>query len=226
MDDFLGKLLPRINKNDLLMIVSDHGFNAFNREFHLNSWLHQQGYLVLKDGKKESGKWYADVDWSKSRAYGQGLNGIFLNMKGREKQGIVNKGPEAEKIKSEIKDKLLEVTDDKTRTRVLKSVYKREEIYRGPYVDNAPDIVVGYNIGHRVSWESTVNYVGDQIFSDNLKMWSGDHALTREQVPGIFFSNKKISEADPSLIDISPTVLSVFGIEPPSFIEGRNLKVQ
>ncbi len=226
MDDFLGKLLPRINKNDLLMIVSDHGFNAFNREFHLNTWLHQQGYLVLKDGKKESGKWYADVDWSKSRAYGQGLNGIFLNMKGREKQGIVNKGPEAEKIKSEIKDKLLKVIDDKTRTRVLKSVYKREEIYRGPYVNNAPDIVVGYNIGHRVSWESTVNYVGTQSFSDNLKMWSGDHALTREQVPGIFFSNKKISEADPSLLDISPTVLSVFGIEPPSFIEGKNLKVQ
>jgi predicted AlkP superfamily phosphohydrolase/phosphomutase len=226
MDTFLGKLLSRIKKNDLVMIVSDHGFNAFNREFHLNSWLHQQGYLVLKDGKKESDKWYADVDWSKSRAYGQGLNGIFLNMKGREKQGVVNKGQEAEKIKSEIKDKLLKVIDSKTNTRVLKSVYKREEIYRGPYVDNAPDIVVGYNIGHRVSWESTVNYVGDKIFTDNLKMWSGDHALTREQVPGIFFSNKKISESDPSLLDISPTVLSVFGIKPPPFIEGRNLNVQ
>ena len=86
--------------NDLLMIVSDHGFNAFNRGFHLNSWLHREGYLVLNEGKKTSGKWYADVDWSRSRAYGQGLNGIFLNLKGRESQGIVSRrrgGREAEK---------------------------------------------------------------------------------------------------------------------------------
>ncbi|MCK4835534.1 MAG: nucleotide pyrophosphatase, partial [Candidatus Aminicenantes bacterium] len=95
-----------------------------------------------------------------------------------------------------------------------------------PYVDNAPDIVVGYNVGHRVSWESTVNYVGNECFSDNLKMWSGDHAFTRKQVPGIFFSNKRISENDPSLIDISPTVLSVFGIKPQPFIEGKNLGIQ
>ncbi|MCK4835574.1 MAG: alkaline phosphatase family protein, partial [Candidatus Aminicenantes bacterium] len=181
MDDFLEKLLNRLNKNDLLMIVSDHGFDAFNRGFHLNSWLHKEGYLVLKEGKKQSGKWYADVDWSRSKAYGQGLNGLFLNMKGREKYGIVNNGEQAEQLKNEIKAKLLKVVDDRTNTRVFKSVYKREEIYKGPYVDNAPDIVVGYNVGHRVSWESTVNYVGNECFSDNLKMWSGDHAFTRKQ---------------------------------------------
>jgi predicted AlkP superfamily phosphohydrolase/phosphomutase len=226
MDEFLLKLFGKLKKNDLLMIVSDHGFNAFNRGFHLNSWLHQQGYLVLNDGKKESGKWYADVDWSKSKAYGQGLNGLFLNLKGREKQGIVKPGEEAEKIKNEIKEKLLKVEDPLTKTRVFKSVYKREEIYRGPYVENAPDIVVGYTKGHRVSWESTVNYVGSECFSDNLKMWSGDHALTREQIPGIFFSNKKISQSDPSLIDIAPTVLTVFGIKIPPHIEGKDLGIQ
>lgn len=226
MDDFLGKLLDRLNPRDLLLIVSDHGFNAFNRGFHLNSWLHKEGYLVLKDGKKESGKWYADVDWTRSRAYGQGLNGLFLNMKGREKQGIVNNGKEAEQLKGEIKEKLLKLQDEQTKTRVFKSVYKREEIYKGPYVENAPDIVLGYHAGHRVSWESAVNYVTPHCFGDNLKMWSGDHAFTREQVPGIFFSNKKINRNNPALIDISPTVLSVFGITPQPFIEGRDLGVQ
>ena len=88
VDAFLEKLTKKLRPNDLLMIVSDHGFSAFNRGFHLNSWLHREGYLALKDGKKASGKWYADVDWSRSRAYGQGLNGIFLNLKGRESQGI------------------------------------------------------------------------------------------------------------------------------------------
>ena len=225
MDDFLEKLLKKMKKDDLLMIVSDHGFNAFNRGFHLNSWLHKEGYLVLKDGKTESGKWYAEVDWSKSRAYGQGLNGIFLNMKGREKYGIVSPGKEAEEIKEEIKKKLIDVTDKEYNKKAIQAAFKREEVYRGPYTPNAPDIIVGYKLGYRVSWESAVNYVGGPVFSDNTRMWSGDHAFTRDAVPGIFFCNKKITQADPSLMDISPTVLSAFGIKPLSFIDGRDLCV-
>lgn len=226
MDDFLGELLPKLTKDDLLMIVSDHGFNSAKREFHLNSWLHKEGYLVLNDGKETSGKWYADVDWSKSRAYGQGLNGLFLNIKGREKYGIVNAGKEAEQLKEEIKQKLINVTDTVAGQPVMKAVYKREELYKGPYTQNAPDVVVGYNIGHKVAWESAVNFVGGDIFSDNKKMWTGDHCFTSDQVPGIFFSNKKITLPDPTLADISPTVLTAFGITPPSFIDGRNLGVK
>jgi len=226
MDDFLGQLIPKLTKNDLLMIVSDHGFNSAKREFHLNSWLHQEGYLVLTDGKKTSDKWYADVDWSKSRAYGQGLNGLFLNIKGREKYGVVNAGKEAEQLKEEIKQKLINVKDNDAGKPVMKAVYKREELYRGPYTQNAPDVVVGYSIGYKVAWESAVNFVGGDIFADNKKMWTGDHCFTSDQVPGIFYSNKKIKITDPTLADISPTVLSAFGITIPSFIDGRNLGVQ
>jgi predicted AlkP superfamily phosphohydrolase/phosphomutase len=226
MDDFLGKLLPKLTKDDLLMIVSDHGFNSAKREFHLNSWLHQEGYLVLNEGKTTSGKWYADVDWSKSRAYGQGLNGLFLNIKGRERFGIVNAGNEAEQLKEEIKQKLLKVIDPVTGKPVMKGVYRREELYKGPYTVNAPDVVIGYSIGHKVAWESAVNFVGGDIFTDNKKMWTGDHCFTSDQVPGIFFSNKKIKITDPTLADISPTVLSAFGIASPTFIDGRNLGVQ
>jgi predicted AlkP superfamily phosphohydrolase/phosphomutase len=226
MDDFLGKLFPLLKPEDLLVIVSDHGFNAFNRGFHLNTWLHQEGYLVLNEGKTTSGKWYADVDWSKSKAYGQGLNGIFLNMEGREKYGIVKPGKEAEQIKDEIKAKLLAVVDkEKQNKQAIQAVFKREEVYRGPYTPNAPDIVVGYSVGYRVSWESAVNYVGTELFSDNTRMWSGDHAFTRKDVPGIFFCNRKIKEKDPTLADISPTILSAFGIQRPSFIDGRDLEV-
>ncbi len=226
MDMFLEKLYKKMLPNDLLMIVSDHGFNAFNRGFNLNTWLHREGYLVLNEGKKTSGKWYADVDWSRSRAYGQGLNGIFLNLKGRESQGIVNPGQEAEALKKEIKEKLMKVVDEKHKKNAVKAAFIREEIYRGPYTVNAPDVVVGYAIGYRVSWESAVNYVGEELFSDNTRMWSGDHAFTRDQIPGVFFSNHKITEKDPGLIDISPTVLAAFGIEKPGFIEGRDLKIE
>ena len=85
------------------------------------------------------------------------------------------------------------------------------------------DVVVGYEAGYRVSWESAVNYVGQELFSDNTRMWSGDHAFTRDQVPGIFFCNRKIREKDPGLIDISPTVLAAFGIDKPAFVDGRDL---
>jgi predicted AlkP superfamily phosphohydrolase/phosphomutase len=225
MDAFLEKLYKKMRPNDLLMIVSDHGFNAFNRGFNLNTWLHKEGYLVLNDGKKTSGKWYADVDWSRSRAYGQGLNGIFLNIKGRESSGIVESGAEAEMLKKEIKEKLLKVVDGKHGKKAIRKAFVREEIYRGPYTVNAPDVVVGYEVGYRVSWESAVNYVGEELFSDNTRMWSGDHAFTRDQVPGVFFCNRKAKEKDPSLIDISPTVLAAFGIEKPGFIDGRDLKI-
>ncbi len=225
MDKFLGKLYEKMRDDDLLLIVSDHGFNAVNRDFHLNSWLHKEGYLVLNEGKKFSGKWYADVDWSKSRAYGQGLHGIFLNMKDREKLGIVKK-KEAEKLKDEIKEKLLKLKDKKTGEAVAKGVYKREEIYKGPYIKNAADIVIGYNVGYRVSPESAVNYVRDEIVSDNKRMWSGDHSFSREFIPGIFFSNCKINTGNPSIADISPTVLSAFGIKPPAFIDGKDLEVK
>jgi predicted AlkP superfamily phosphohydrolase/phosphomutase len=226
MDDLLGRILAQMNPDDLLMVVSDHGFNAFNRGFNLNAWLCREGYLQLRDGKKTSGKWYADVDWSRSRAYGQGLNGIFLNMKGRESQGVVSSGPEAEKLKREIREKLLKLVDAKTGKNAVKAAFLREEIYRGPYVVNAPDIVVGYTAGYRVSWESAVNYVGEELFSDNTRMWSGDHAFTRDQVPGIFFCNHPVMEKDPGLIDIAPTVLAAFGIAKPAFVEGRDLKIE
>jgi len=226
MDAFLEKLFKKMRPNDLLMIVSDHGFSAFNRGFHLNSWLHREGYLVLNEGKKTSGKWYADVDWSRSRAYGQGLNGVFLNLKGRESQGIVAAGEEAETLKKEIKEKLMRVLDDKNGKNAVRKAFIREEIYRGPYTVNAPDIVVGYASGYRVSWESAVNYVGEELFSDNTRMWSGDHAFTRDQVPGIFFCNHKMKEKDPGLIDISPTVLAAFGIDKPGFVDGRDLRIE
>lgn len=226
MDDFLGRLLPKLRKDDLLMVVSDHGFNAFNRSFHLNSWLCREGYLVLREGRELSEKFYADVDWSRSRAYGQGLNGIYLNLKGREAQGIVAPGAEAEALKREIRDKLLQVTDPIGGKAAVKAAYIREEIYKGPYTVNAPDVVVGYTVGYRVSWESAVNYVGKELFSDNTRMWSGDHGFTRDQVPGIFFCNKKIGEKDPALLDIAPTVLAAFGLQRPSFMDGRDLKLQ
>jgi len=225
MDELVGKVLEELRKDDALIIVSDHGFNRFDRGFNVNTWLYKEGYLVLKEGKTKSDKWFADVDWSKTKAYGTGLGGIFLNIKGREKYGIVERGEEAEKLKQEIKKKLENLKDPKTGEKAMDMVSTREEIYKGAYVTNAPDIIMGYAIGYRISWESAVGEVGGDVFVDNTRMWSGDHCFTSETVPGIFFSNKKINRNDPTLADISPSVLSLFGIKIPAFIDGRDLEV-
>lgn len=225
MDRLTGEILKEIKKNELLLIVSDHGFNTVRREFDLNAWLKKEGYLVLNNGKKESGKFYADVDWSKTKAYGQGLNGLYLNIKGREKSGIVNNDKEADDLKTEIQNKLLSLKDPDTKENIFERVYQREEVYKGAYVKNAPDIVLGYNVGYKVSWESAVNFVGNQVHKDSKRLWSGDHCFHNEAVKGIFLSNVSVEEKDPRLLDISPTVLSAFGIKRPGFIEGKTLTI-
>jgi predicted AlkP superfamily phosphohydrolase/phosphomutase len=223
MDRLTGEIMAKVKSDELLIIVSDHGFNTVRREFDLNSWLKKEGYLKLKEGKETSGKFYADVDWSRTRVYAQGLNGIYLNIKSREKEGIVTPGKPAEKLKGEIKTRLLALKDPETGENIFGKVYTREEIYQGAYVKNAPDIVLGYNVGYRVSWESAVNYVGNEVHKYSERLWSGDHCFHNEAVKGIFFSNYPIQISDPRLQDISPTVLSAFGIKPPAFVEGRNL---
>ena len=68
MDRLIGRVMEKIDDDTLLMVISDHGFKSFARCMNVNAWLHQNGYLALKDGKTESGDWFEDVDWSRTRA--------------------------------------------------------------------------------------------------------------------------------------------------------------
>ena len=71
-------------------MLSDHGFAPYNRSFNLNTWLLNNGYIKLKSGAStDSSEPLANVDWTQTRAYGLGLNGLYLNLKGRETNGIV-----------------------------------------------------------------------------------------------------------------------------------------
>ena len=224
-DRIVGETIKRLKKSDIIMIVSDHGFGKFNRGFNVNEWLRREGYLVLKEGRTESGKWYEGVDWSRTKAYGFGLAGIFLNIKGREAHGIVTR-EEAEKLKREIKEKLESLMDEEKGQKPIERVFLKEEIYRGPYTKNAPDLIVGYKIGYRVSWESAVGMVGGDIFVDNTRRWSADHSFTSDQIPGIFFCNRKIEKKYPTLADVPPTVYDLFGVKTPPFVEGENMGVK
>jgi predicted AlkP superfamily phosphohydrolase/phosphomutase len=220
MDRLIGRVMEKIDGDTLLMIISDHGFKSFARCMNLNAWLHQNGYLALKDGQTESGDWFEDVDWSRTRAYTMGLNGLYLNIKGREKQGVVDPA-EVDALKDELREKLNGLVDSASGTIGVTGVFVTDEFYRGPYSENAPDLLVGYGAGYRASWDSVMGKVTSQIFEDNTKAWSGDHCIDPRLVPGVLFSSHKFVEEKPAIVDVAPTILKLFGLTPPGHLDGK-----
>jgi predicted AlkP superfamily phosphohydrolase/phosphomutase len=226
MDDLVGETLDRCKSNDtVLMIISDHGFNSFRCGIDLNRWLEENGYLKLKrDGRNK--KNLTGIGWSETRAFALGLAGIFLNLKGREAQGIVDPENEADSLRDEIATKLISLTDSaKIDQPVIKQVYNAQKVYHGPYKDEAPDLIIGYNKGYRASWETAIGQVTDRIYHENIKAWSGDHCIDRSLVPGVLFCNRPIETKEPRLIDIGPTILDMFGVAVPRYMDGRPLSV-
>lgn len=221
MDAILGKVLNTIPKDTFLLVMSDHGFKSFRRGININSWLYQNGYLSIKQ-ESDKTDYLQNVDWSQTRAYAIGLAGIYINRQGREKHGIV--APEqVNSLKQELQEKLGGLIDPKTGERAIAQIYDVEAINKGPYAAEAPDLVVGYNPGYRISWDGAVGMTTETIFEDNLKAWSGDHGIDPEQVPGVLFSNYKMVETSPHIMDIAPTVLNMFGIQPPLYMDGQVL---
>jgi predicted AlkP superfamily phosphohydrolase/phosphomutase len=220
MDHLVGRVLSELKPNDHLFVMSDHGFASFRRCINVNTWLYQHGYLALKDGKTFGADYFKDVDWSKTRAFAVGLSGIYLNRIGREAHGIVSER-EAATLKVEISRKLEQLTDPADGSQAIRRVHDAASSYRGLYTDEAPDLIVGYHPGFRVSWDSITGTVEKEVFSDNLKAWSGDHHVDPELVPGILFSNKKLTKKAPHITDLAPTVLSLFAVKPPAYMEGE-----
>jgi len=222
-DALVGRVLDKLGKDDVLMVISDHGFTSFRRGVNLNRWLLEHGYLALRSGTDGSAEWLRDVDWSRTRAYALGLTGLFLNVKGREAQGIVEPGKEAAALKAELIARLTGLLDGESSDLAIREAFDPTKLYHGPYLENAPDLLIGYNHGYRVSWDCATGVVARPVFEDNRKAWSGDHCVDPRLVPGVFFCNRPIQVADPALVDIAPTALWLFGLEPPAHMDGKVL---
>ncbi len=225
MDALVGETLPFVDEQTALFVLSDHGFRSFRRSVHLNSWLHRHGYLVeeqLPNNGEIPRPFFPNVDWARTRAYGLGLSGLYLNIRGRETGGIVPES-EAAALLQEISSGLLALRDDDGQAPVS-HVYSAADLYRGPYLKSAPDLIVGYADGYRVSWESAVGKVTDSILADNPKAWSGDHCVDPVLVPGVLFSNLPLTADNPGIEDVAPTLLDLFGVPRPGWMDGYALK--
>ena len=224
-DRIIGETLNYVDDETLCIVLSDHGMNSFERSFNLNTWLHEQGLLVLERGYApgpEAGAMLRHVDWSRTQAYALGLSGLYLNRAGREAQGIVN-AAEAQTLKQKLAQALTGLGDSQRNRVAIHRAVLREEVFNGAYADEAPDLLLNYASGYRVAWASSLGGLSATSFEDNVKKWSGDHLLDPALVPGVLLMNRPFRGAQASLLDLAPTILAALGVPKGSAMEGENL---
>ena len=245
MDPVLGRIRERVGDDTTIIVMSDHGFAPYHREFSLNTWLLEEGYLVLNEGFEKqkpddaadfskvslSGKGRLDdsedltpfVDWSRSKAYGVGFNGLYLNIKGREAEGIVEPGADAEALAREIAMKLEALRDpERGNAQVVLRCYLPEQAYSGERLAEAPDLVVGYNSGYGNSDPSSEGYIPHNILQDNLGgTFNGSHLMDPSVVSGTLLTNARVTLEDPRLEDVTASLFQLFSVPAPESIDGR-----
>jgi len=237
MDSIVGDAMQAAEKHQAALIVlSDHGFASFRKSVNYNTWLVTNGYLSLKTGVQvrernvemlfDQGQFWENVDWSKTRVYAMGLGEVYINLRGREAQGIVQPGADYDALKSELKQKLVAMIDPETGDHPVRRVLSREEVYRQFDPNMIPDLFVTNNDGYRVSWQTSLGGIPKQLIEPNKQVWSGDHcSVDPEIVKGIFFYNRKLStERAPYIADVYPTVLGLLGVKAPYELDGVELK--
>lgn len=239
MDATIGRVLDQhVRPGDTLIVCADHGFQSFRRQVHLNNWLCQEGYLVLRDDVTTASKNLEFVDWTRTRAYAIGLGGIYLNLKGREAAGIVEPA-ERDALLAEITQKLLALED--RGARAVHDVVRTDAIHSGPHLDLEADLMPGFAAGWRVSWTTTGGGMALEpgpgvddparpkaCFADNTSNWSGDHvSVASALVPGVFFCNRKVEipAGGLDLLHIAPTVLALTGVPIPASYQKPPLRL-
>ena len=215
IDRLLGEILDRTGPQTAVVVMSDHGFANFYKQANLNAWLRDAGYLVLREDATpvvaESDEWLSGIDWSRTRAFSIGLNSLYINVAGREQHGIV---PASERLDlaREIADRLRTWTDSENDRPVVTSPSLREEIYRGPMLAAAPDIIVGYGDGYRASWATSKGQTATELLEDNRDEWSADHCVDPAAVPGVLFANLPMATDAPQLTDLTVGILEYFDV--------------
>jgi predicted AlkP superfamily phosphohydrolase/phosphomutase len=233
MDEIVGWTLEQLPEDGVLLICSDHGFSAWKYSFNMNTWLWENGFLALKGDQDPNlkslddlfveGEFWRNVDWDRTKAYAVGLGAIYINMLGREANGIVPPGDDYEEVRNEIITKMEAYVDPATGLHPINKVYKREEMYVDFDPELIPDLRATNNIQYRVSSQTSLGGVPRDMFEIHTDKWSGDHcSLDPQLVKGIFFSNwRAASGREPYIGDLCPTVLDLLEIPVPLGLVGR-----
>ncbi len=207
VDQAIGETRAAVPDAELI-VMSDHGFAAFNRAVHLNTWLRNRGFLAVAG---INGGTLDDAEWSNTEAYGMGLNGLYLNRAGRESHGTVRPGEQARALIANLQAQLLAWRDPLNSAQVVTVV---EEPHATPQNANAaPDLLVGYAAGYRASWQTALGGLGEQEIEPNQDSWLADHCMNPADVPGILFTSRKQIFDKPALRDVTEMILKKYGLQ-------------
>mgnify|MGYP006289257723 CR=1 FL=1 len=223
MDEAVGTVMERMDADTTLMVMSDHGFSPFYYAVNLNTWLADNGWVKLRTRRNQARyKYFTNVDWSRTQAYALGLNSIYLNLKGREKNGSVDPA-RYEELVERLEGDLAGFRDTRRGdARVITRTVCPRRDYHGAEVENGPDLIVGYGHGYRSSWDSPLGEFPVEHITENLDPWSADHCMDNRVVPATLIANRRITREGPTLMDLTAAVLARFGIEPAEGMIGRN----
>ena len=219
VDSCIGEVMRREPSAELI-VMSDHGFTTFARAVNLNTWLVNRGFLTLNSRPGERST-LADADWPSTEAYAMGLNGLYVNLEGREKNGSVRRGEHRRAVMASVREQLLALRDPETGAQVVEAVSPANADPSNAAV--APDLIVGYARGYRGSWQTALGEIPGQEIEPNNDAWIGDHCINPDDVPGVLFSSRRISAAHPALQDVTVSILRLFGLAPASGMSGRSV---
>jgi len=221
-DEFIGGLTSKLGDDTLLMLISDHGFTSFEKGVSLNTWLSDMGYLTLtkKITEEDDGSLFRYVDWSNTKAYSCGFNSVYVNLKGREGEGIVSDKAE---VLDDLRRDLHSFKDDEYGGKVVNEAYLTSDVYSGPELNECQDLVLGFNPGYRMAWQTAIGGFTSEALVVNDKRWAGDHLVDPKFVPGVIFSNQSIENGNPSQMDVAPTILKALGLGVPDTMDGKSM---
>jgi predicted AlkP superfamily phosphohydrolase/phosphomutase len=211
LDDVLGELVAAIPADVPLFVIADHGHTLIHREFYPNAWLRRQGWLRVT---AEKPKGPADLDPA-SKAFVLDPGRVYLHRKGRFPLGTVG-DHEAAELLGRLREGLLALHDDSPGApaagRPVPRVFTRDELYHGPALDMAPDLVIHFNDGYDPKGALSKS----EVF--------GRSALTgmHTYADSLFFVNRAgVPTDDLDIVDLAPTILRLLGVTPPSDMDGR-----
>jgi len=233
MDRIVGRAREKLPPDGVFIVCSDHGFSTWRHSVNLNTWLVRNGFMALKgqgdqmmtlDDLFVEGTFWPNVDWQRTRAYALGLGAVYINLLGREREGIVTPGAEYDALCAEIKEKMEAWVDTATGERPVHRVYHRAEMYSDFDPQLIPDLRAANNFGYRVSWQTSLGGIPRDLIESHKMAWSGDHcSLDPDLVKGIFLCNRPIKTAEPNIRDMFPTLLELFSVPVPASVDGRSL---
>lgn len=213
VDELVGEVMERLPEDTTLVVMSDHGFTSWRRAMNVNTWLLENGYITLMNPRRRTGiPYFGNVNWARTQAYALGLNGVYINLRGRDANGSVAPA-DRDRLIAEISNGLLSFIDPSTGEPAVTKMYPRDEVFHDDgYLEIGPDLIVGFAKGTRSSSESALGEFTDDIIFDNNKPWSGDHLMDHEAVPGVLFTSRPLTREVTSLQNLAAALLAEFGI--------------